>query len=257
MEARHAVQSALRTATSSTRVTAALLAMRRSTPAASSIVRQQSSITSATESTALDNTSATQTTAPAASVNTWPVPATDKSATASRDDMSTWVKPRSSSTIGGRSANATANTQNTFNRIAIGKYKLFNSRPSSISEAFVNEAKRATSMGNLPGSQQFNLDSFLEKHRMQAITQEWSKRLRPVLGRTVPTTPNVDAAKAFQLLQLLVRRNNVAGDFHRQRFHERGGLKRKRLKSQRWRARFKTSFVATVKRVQQLVKQGW
>ncbi|TLS26583.1 hypothetical protein PpBr36_04851 [Pyricularia pennisetigena] len=253
MEARHAVQSALRTATSSTRVTAALLAMRRTTPAASSIVRQQSSTAATSNSAAPTNKSTSQTTARAAS-QTWPVPGPEKSSTRfdARSPMN-WIRPGSS--IGGRSGNANSDTKSTLNRLGFQNFKHATSRSSPVGDAFANEAKSA--MANLPAPQNFDLNSFLKHHRMRAAAREWNKRLRPVLGRTVPTTNNVDAAKAFQLLQLLVRRNNVAGDFHRQRFHERGGLKRKRLKSQRWRARFKTSFVATVKRVQQLVKQGW
>ncbi|TLD18146.1 hypothetical protein PspLS_10392 [Pyricularia sp. CBS 133598] len=252
MEARHAVQSALRTATSSTRVTAALLAMRRTTPAASSIVRQQSSTTAAAESPAPAHTRPEQTTAPAAS-QTWPVPGSDKSSSARREAASplTWIKPRSS-TIGGRSTNS--NVEASLSRIGLPSFR---STTSRVGDGFLNEAKTAMAMANLPKAQVFDAHSFILNHRLRGVEREWNKRLRPVLGRTVPTTTNVDAARAFQLLQLMVRRNNIAGDFHRQRFHERGGLKRKRLKSQRWRARFKTSFVATVKRVQQLVKQGW
>jgi predicted transcriptional regulator len=52
-------------------------------------------------------------------------------------------------------------------------------------------------------------------------------------------------------------RNRVKRDFQMQRFHERGGLKRKRLKSERWRARFKIGFDATCKRVTELTKKGW
>ncbi|KAI6365285.1 hypothetical protein MCOR25_005415 [Pyricularia grisea] len=240
MEARHAVQSALRTGTSSTRVTAALLAIRRTTPAASSIVRQQSSSASAAGSSAPTNKTTTQRAAPAKS-QPWPVSGSDAA-------PANWIKPKP--TIGGQ-------PQAILSKFGLRNFKLTTARSTPVGNAFTNEARSAMGMANLPSPQRFNVNSFLENHRMRAAAQEWNKRLRPVLGRTVPTTHNVDAAKAFQLLQFLVRRNNVAGDFHRQRFHERGGLKRKRLKSQRWRARFKTSFVFTVKRVQQLVKQGW
>jgi hypothetical protein len=52
-------------------------------------------------------------------------------------------------------------------------------------------------------------------------------------------------------------RNSVRRDFNKQKFHERPGLKRKRLKSERWRARFKTEFAATCKRVTELTRKGW
>jgi small subunit ribosomal protein MRP21 len=54
---------------------------------------------------------------------------------------------------------------------------------------------------------------------------------------------------------MLVSRNRIRADFNRQRFHERGGLKRKRLASERWR--FKEGFQRTVTRVQELRRKGW
>lgn len=82
-------------------------------------------------------------------------------------------------------------------------------------------------------------------------------QLRPSTGRTVHVGGNVDQARAFQLVNINCKRNGVAADFYRQRFHERPGLKRKRLRSERWRRRFRDSFKATVTRVKELAKQGW
>lgn len=67
----------------------------------------------------------------------------------------------------------------------------------------------------------------------------------------------VDAARAFRSLEARCARNKVRRDFMRQRFHERPGLKRKRLKSERWRLRFKQNFTGMVKLVQRMAKQGW
>lgn len=67
----------------------------------------------------------------------------------------------------------------------------------------------------------------------------------------------VDAARAFRSLETRCARNKVRRDFMRQRFHERPGLKRKRLRSERWRWRFKQNFTGVVKLVQQMAKQGW
>ncbi|KAL2760173.1 hypothetical protein ACRALDRAFT_1073856 [Sodiomyces alcalophilus JCM 7366] len=82
-------------------------------------------------------------------------------------------------------------------------------------------------------------------------------RTKPVLGRTIHITGNTDMAGAIRRLNSLLGANKVRHQATLQRFHERPGLKRKRLKSQRWRVRFKKGFVATVKRVQELKKQGW
>jgi small subunit ribosomal protein MRP21 len=82
-------------------------------------------------------------------------------------------------------------------------------------------------------------------------------RLTPSTGRTVYITPQVDVGKGFRLMEQLVSRNKVKSTFNYQRFHERPGLKRKRLHSLRWRKRFMVGFKAAVNRVKQLKKQGW
>lgn len=83
-------------------------------------------------------------------------------------------------------------------------------------------------------------------------------RLRPSIGRTVEIDKNkVDLARGLNMLNVRVRVNKVSQDVSRQRFHERPGLKRKRLRRERWRARFKDGFKATCKRVQDLARQGW
>jgi small subunit ribosomal protein MRP21 len=66
-----------------------------------------------------------------------------------------------------------------------------------------------------------------------------------------------DLAYGFRTLEISVSKNRVKRDFQQQRFHERGGLKRKRLVRQRWRRRFGEGFKAVVGRVKHLRKQGW
>lgn len=82
-------------------------------------------------------------------------------------------------------------------------------------------------------------------------------RLNPSTGRTFAVGGNVDVARAFVLLNQSCGQNKVRADQSQQRFHERGGLKRKRLRRQRWRMRFGEGFKATVLRVKQLRNQGW
>ncbi|KAI0128200.1 hypothetical protein F4776DRAFT_655437 [Hypoxylon sp. NC0597] len=82
-------------------------------------------------------------------------------------------------------------------------------------------------------------------------------RLVPRTGRTVHVTRTTDVARSFKLLSIQTSQNRVSADFQLQRFHERPGLKRKRLKSQRWQKRFKKGFKACVSRVKELTKQGW
>ncbi|KAI4865403.1 hypothetical protein F4820DRAFT_420325 [Hypoxylon rubiginosum] len=82
-------------------------------------------------------------------------------------------------------------------------------------------------------------------------------RLVPRTGRSVQVGRNVDVARSFKLLSVQIAQNQVRRDFQAQRFHERAGLKRKRLNSERWRKRFKKGFKACVSRVKELTKQGW
>ena len=79
----------------------------------------------------------------------------------------------------------------------------------------------------------------------------------PTLGKTVQVKNGGDVGRAFREVEQLCARNRVRQDFNKQRFHERPGLKRKRLHSERWRRRFKEAFRGTVKMVNQMRKQGW
>lgn len=58
-------------------------------------------------------------------------------------------------------------------------------------------------------------------------------------------------------VNVMCTRNRVAADFQKQRFHERPGLKKKRLAMLSWRRKFRTGMQATVKRVKTLSAQGW
>lgn len=82
-------------------------------------------------------------------------------------------------------------------------------------------------------------------------------RLNPTTGRTVPVAGNTDVARAFRLLDISCNKNRVRSDVQKQRFHERGGLKRKRLGRERWRRKFGEGFKAVVMRVKHLRRQGW
>ncbi|KAK2022144.1 hypothetical protein LX32DRAFT_630440 [Colletotrichum zoysiae] len=99
-------------------------------------------------------------------------------------------------------------------------------------------------------------DDFMKKH-YPTSQQEPPLRTRPPTGRTIHVTNNMDLAKAIKQLTYQTNKNKTKTIARLQKFHERPGKKRKRLHSERWRARFKEAFVATVKRVQELKNQGW
>ncbi|KAK3687083.1 hypothetical protein LTR37_019150 [Vermiconidia calcicola] len=84
-------------------------------------------------------------------------------------------------------------------------------------------------------------------------------KLDSTVGRTIRVEQErgIDVGRAFRMLEMRCAQNSVRRDSQRQRFHERPGLKRKRLKSERWRRRFKETFKATVGMVQKMKAQGW
>ncbi|CAL3969896.1 unnamed protein product [Diplocarpon coronariae] len=83
-------------------------------------------------------------------------------------------------------------------------------------------------------------------------------KLDPSTGRSIFVgSTGIDVATAFRLMEMSCARNKVKYDAMKQRFHERGGLKRKRLRRERWRTRFSEGFKATVARVKRLKHQGW
>lgn len=104
-----------------------------------------------------------------------------------------------------------------------------------------------------------------DAYRTLEYTQKKAKRAtrtvrsRPTVGRTIEVIPEkgVDFGRALRNLEISCAVNRVRQDLSRQRFHERPGLKRKRLKSERWRKMFKESFRATVMRVKEMRRKGW
>jgi small subunit ribosomal protein MRP21 len=98
---------------------------------------------------------------------------------------------------------------------------------------------------------------------MSAITTMLPKpekipiRLSPTTGRTVTIHGHIDVAKAFKLMERTCVQNAVKRDSNNQRYHERRGQMKKRMRGVRWRVKFMNGFRATVLRVKQLRKQGW
>lgn len=84
-------------------------------------------------------------------------------------------------------------------------------------------------------------------------------KLGPEVGRTihVDLAKNMDVGRAFRTLEMTCARNSVRRDMMKQRYHERPGMKRKRLKSERWRRNFKQNFQGVVQLVQKMKRQGW
>jgi pyruvate/2-oxoglutarate dehydrogenase complex dihydrolipoamide acyltransferase (E2) component len=124
----------------------------------------------------------------------------------------------------------------------------------SASSDFVYDATSTTGSIDLAQIIMDDANAFRNQHygRPQA-----ELRLSPVLGRTVHVNGRVDVATAVTFTNTLAARNKIKFHYHHQKFHERPGLKRKRLHSERWRKKFKKGFSAMVHRVQELKSQGW
>jgi small subunit ribosomal protein MRP21 len=84
-----------------------------------------------------------------------------------------------------------------------------------------------------------------------------SANLKPRLGTMVRVQNNENLSIKLRQFSALAIRNRIPAIFNRQRFHERPGLKRKRLKRERWRRRFMGTFKRICERVNHLSKQGW
>lgn len=104
-----------------------------------------------------------------------------------------------------------------------------------------------------------------DAYRTLEHTQKAAKRAtrtvrsHPSVGRTIEVVPEkgVDFGGALKRLEISCAVNRVRNDLARQRYHERPGMKRKRLESERWRKMFKESFRATVMRVKEMRRKGW
>ena len=84
-------------------------------------------------------------------------------------------------------------------------------------------------------------------------------RLDAFIGRSEEVDPSkgLDLGRSLRKMEIKLALNNVRGEFQKQRFHERAGLKRKRLKRVRWRRRFKEGFQAVVAKVEDMRRRGW
>jgi Ribosomal protein S21 len=105
------------------------------------------------------------------------------------------------------------------------------------------------------------VDSIKDLWANDARDLDTSKNLSAKFGNFVSMNlrgrGDSNVAVKLRTLSALAVNNKVPQTFNRQRFHERPGLKRKRLKSERWRARFKRNFKAICGRVGDFTKQGW
>ena len=120
-------------------------------------------------------------------------------------------------------------------------------------------APQETADGGSPTRIFRNANQLLASPKREPKAAKRTVRSSPAVGRTIEVIPDkgVDFGRALRNLGIACAANKVRADQMRQRFHERPGVKRKRLKSERWRRMFKESFKATVERVREMRRKGW
>ncbi len=127
-------------------------------------------------------------------------------------------------------------------------------QPGSLAQEMTFPAPAVSSSKPSDSKAEYLLESFSAPTRAKRQI-----RSRPSVGRTVEVNADrgMDFGKALRNLEINCAVNKVRQDLSRQRFHERPGMKRKRLKSERWRKLFRESFRATVGRVKKMRRKGW
>lgn len=124
--------------------------------------------------------------------------------------------------------------------------------------------KRKTSYpGAIADNMHFTSPGHVSKDLVNSVTTVFKPRAvrtiksHPSVGRTVEINSGQDLSRALRKLEMQCNANNVRRDQILQRFHERPGLKRKRLARERWRSRFKEGFYAVLCKVRAMRKKGW
>lgn len=135
------------------------------------------------------------------------------------------------------------------------------SRRNSVDELLLRMANPNERRRTISGYKASDInDMFSGNGGQPVLTKEAEPvRLPPNVGRLVAVDEKrgIDVARAFHMMEAQCSRNRVRRSFALQRFYERPGLKRKRLKHERWIKRFKENFKGTVQMVQKMKKQGW
>ena len=78
----------------------------------------------------------------------------------------------------------------------------------------------------------------------------------PMVGRSFSVRKG-DVGTALKYLNILCLNENIKKDARTQKFYERPGAMRKRLRRVRHKARFKHGFSATVERIKEMRRKGW
>lgn len=174
-------------------------------------------------------------------------------------------KPAPRATPWGSARSATQTNGDMNSRLNARMDELFPRKPDGAGQTSLSSRSDGLKSGSivssmlLPQSQLPLSNSQSATNAPPARRAKRTLRSRPMVGRTIEVEPKAgtDLGAAMRKLDILLAVNKVRREQQRQRFHERGGLRRKRLKSERWRRYFKSAFDAAVDRVKLMKKQGW
>lgn len=150
--------------------------------------------------------------------------------------------------------------------------RVFPTKPSSLAavkqayEKWTKQGDIASGMLMPPGSANTSVSASnmladalrgtLKERHVEPRAQRTIKS-NPSLSRTVEISSKADLGAGFERLRFFVRDNQIRHDQQMQRFYERPGMRRKRLRRERWRARFKENFHNAVEKIKAMRRMGW
>lgn len=203
-------------------------------------------------------------TAAVASSNSDPRPASDKDSH-ERSEVRTLLDESLPSRYNSSDPNARPNLTPRSYVKTVPFSSTFNVVSSSDAMETHYRTKKPSYQGSIADNMHFTKAGDASKDIVENVTTVFKPRAvrtiksRPSVGRTVEINSErgQDLSRALRKLEMQCNANNVRRDQLKQRFHERPGLKRKRLARERWRSRFKEGFYAVLCKVRAMRKKGW
>ena len=137
-------------------------------------------------------------------------------------------------------------------------------KPQGSPHAYNATSTRAIDLSKIVGNSADRYQAANSDPRVHDPTAQPTVRTAPVTGRTIFVDPEnpvrgkvQSPEQGFKRLDVIMNQNRIKTMWHQQRFSERPGMKRKRLKMQRWKRRFRYGFIEATRRVKELKRQGW
>ncbi|KAI5854142.1 hypothetical protein BZA05DRAFT_393339 [Tricharina praecox] len=167
------------------------------------------------------------------------------------DDQNPNANANSSGASSASSASSSASaSKTTGSNNATGRGNMWNTE-------WLNDLTATTMASTSQYRPQHNNRTAMDSPPLEHLTSSMNTKLPkmgPTAGRSIIV--QADVAQAFMKLRSIISQNKVRQDFHRQKFYEPKGIRRKRLRSERYRVRFKEGFRRMISVVLDMKKKG-